>query len=126
MTRTFTLLLAVTQAVRQQQAVAPYTLTNDRGWATAAAVLALVGAIIGGMALVRFAGRIGPGQGRNGATVAVTAGLIAALIGGLLLATADGGPGTGNGVVGAAAALVLGLVGVVEGGLVLARTRRAG
>lgn len=100
-----------------------YGFTPDRVWATAAALLALAGVVIGGLALARANRRLGNG-GRRGATVAVVAGLIAAVNGGLNLAVADGGPGTGNGVVGGAAALVLGMVAAVLGGLVVARSRR--
>jgi hypothetical protein len=99
-------------------------LTPRRFWATAAAGLALVGAVIGGLALRRSANRIGPDNGRLGAIVAVAAGLIALVNGGLNLAMATGDPGTGNGVVGGAAALVLGLIGTPLGGLALARSRR--
>ena len=101
-----------------------YGVTPRRVWATTAAVLALLGAVIGGLALARPASRFGTASGRLGAIVALTAGLIAAVNGGLNLAIANGGPGTGNGVVGAAAALVLGLTGTALGGLALARSGR--
>jgi hypothetical protein len=100
-----------------------YGPTPRRLWASAIAMLALVGVVVGGLALRRSAGRIG--TGRMGAIVALSAGLLAVVNGGLNLAIAKGGPGTGNGVVGAAAALVLGLFGMVLGGLALARRRRA-
>lgn len=105
------------------QSADTYALTFDRVWATAAALLALVGVVAGGLALARANRRVGNG-GRRGATVALVAGLVAAALGGLNLAVADGGPGTGNGVVAGAAALVLGLVAAVLGGLVVARARR--
>ncbi|MGH3389612.1 MAG: DUF6223 family protein [Actinomadura sp.] len=105
--------------------VGAYTLTFDRAWATAAALLALTGAVIGGLALARSIRRIGNG-GRNGAIVALASGLIAVVLGVLNLAVADGGPGTGNGVVGGAIALLLGLTAMVLGGLGLARSRRTG
>lgn len=126
MNQVFAFLLVTTHAPIRLQAVDPYALTSDRLWASLAAIVALMGAIIGGMALSRAARGIGLGKGRNGAIVALTAGLIAAIVGALLLATADGGPGTGNGVVGAAVAVVLGLIAMVEGGLVVARSRRIG
>jgi hypothetical protein len=116
----------VAAQVAEPAAITVYGPTSQRLWATTATLLALVGAVIGGLALARAAGRIGPGKGRNGAIVALVVGLIAAITSGLLLSTADGGPGTGNGVVGAAMALVLGLIAMVEGGLVLARSRRTG
>ena len=110
--------------VSEPAATTVYGLTARRLWATAAAALALVGVVIGGLALRRSAGRIGTSNRRLGATVALAAGLIALVNGGLNLALATGGPGTGNGVVGGAAAVVLGLIGVALGGLALARSRR--
>ena len=101
-----------------------YGLTPRRFWATAAAGLALVGVVIGGLTLRLSASRISTGTGILGANVALAAGGIALVNGGLNLAMATGGPGTGNGVVGGAAALVLGLIGMVLGGLALARSRR--
>jgi hypothetical protein len=139
MKRTFALILAALAAaalfgglvhavlvaahVSEPAATTVYGLTPRRLWATAAAGLALVGVIIGGLAVRRSAG-IGTGNGRLGAIVALTAGMIALVNGGFNLAIATGGPGTGNGVVGAAAALVLGLIGMALGGLALARSRR--
>jgi cation transport ATPase len=111
--------------VSEPATTAVYGLTPRRLWATMVAVLALVGVVIGGLALRRSASRIGAGNGRMGAVVALVAGLIAAFNGGLNLTIAKGGPGSGNGVVGAAAALVLGLIGMVLGGLALARSRRS-
>jgi len=110
--------------VSEPAATTVYGPTPRRLWATAVAVLALVGAVIGGLALARPASRFGTASGRLGAIVALVAGLIAAVNGGLNLAVANGGPGTGNGVVGGAAALVLGLIALVLGGLALARARR--
>ena len=112
--------------VSEPAAVTVYGLTPRRLWATTAAVLALVGVVLGGLALRRSAGGIGTGNGRMGAIAALVAGLIAVVNGGLNLAIATGGPGTGNGVVGGAAALVLGLIGMALGGLALARSRRTG
>ena len=101
-----------------------YGLTLRRLWATAAAAVALVGVVIGGLALARSASRFGTTSGRLGAIVALAAGLIAVVTGGLNLAMANGGPGTGNGVVGGAAAFVLGLIALTLGGLAQARLRR--
>jgi hypothetical protein len=139
MKRTFTLLLAALAAaalfgwlvhavlvvanVSEPAATTVYGMTARRLWATAAAVLALVSVVFGGLALARSAGRIGTGNGRIGAIVALVAGLIAVVNGGLNLTVASGGPGTGNGVVGAAAALVLGLIAMALGGLAMARSR---
>jgi hypothetical protein len=111
--------------VSEPAASTVHGLTPRRAWATASALLGLIGVVIGGLALRRFVGRIGNG-GRKGAIVATAAGVIALVNGGLNLALATGGPGTGNGVVGGAGALVLGLSALVLGGLVLARPRHTG
>jgi hypothetical protein len=99
-------------------------LTLRRLWATTAAMLALVGVVVGAMALALPGSRVGFASGQLGAIVALAAGLIALVNGGVNLAIANGGPGTGNGVVGAAVAFVLGLLAVAIGGLALARRRR--
>ena len=93
-------------------------LTSRRLWALLADLLALVGVIVGGLALVRPASR------RLGALAGLAAGLIAGVNGGLVLAVATGGPGSGNGVIGGAGALVLGVVAMALGGLALVRSRR--
>jgi Family of unknown function (DUF6223) len=111
--------------VSEPAAATVYGLTPKRIWATTVAVLALVGVVVGGLALARPAGRFGTVSGRLGAIVALVAGIIAAVNGELVLATANGGPGSGNGVVGGAGALVLGLIALALGGLALARTRRS-
>jgi len=98
-----------------------YTLTGDRIVATAAALIALAGVIVG--ALARRRGRTGTGTGRRESIVAVAAGFVGMVAGAWVVATADGGPGTGNGIVGGFAALVVGLTAVVLGGLALARAR---
>src|SRR5215469_14717475 len=77
--------------VSEPAATAVYGLTPRRLWATAAAVLALVGVVIGALALARPASRFGTDPGRLGAIVALVAGLIAAVNGGLNLAIAKGG-----------------------------------
>jgi hypothetical protein len=110
--------------VSEPAATTVHGLTPRRLWATTAAVLALAGVVIGGLALARPTSRFGTASGRLGAIVALVVGLIAMVNGGLNLAVANGGPGTGNGVVGAAAALVLGLIAVALGGLALPRCRR--
>ena len=107
--------------VSEPAATTVYGLTSRRLWATTVAVMALVGAVGGGLALARPSSRFGT----LGAIVALVAGLIAGVNGGLVLAFANGGPGTGNGVVGGAGALVLGLIGMALGGLALARSRRS-
>lgn len=109
--------------VSEPAATTVHGLTLRRLWATLAAVLALVGVVIGGIAMYRADRRVG-NHGRRGSIVALVAGLIAGINGGLNLAVASGGPGTGNGVVGGAAAFVLGLTAMALGGVALARSRR--
>jgi hypothetical protein len=111
--------------VSEPAATTVYGMTPRRLWATAVVVLALVGVVIGGLALVRPASRFGTSSGRLGATITLIMGLIAVVNGGLNVAIANGGPGTGNGVVGGAAAFVLGLIALAIGGLALARCRIA-
>jgi len=103
-----------------------YGLTPRRLWATTAAVLALMGVVIGGLAAARPpVSRFGIVDSRRGPIVALALGLTAAVNGFLNLALASGGPGTGNGVVGGAAAFVLGAIAMALGGLALARGRRS-
>ncbi|MHA3775629.1 DUF6223 family protein [Verrucomicrobiota bacterium sgz303538] len=142
MKRTFTLILAALAAaalfgalvhavlvaahVSEPTATTVQGMTPQRLWATTVSVVALVGVIIGGVALARPTGRFGTASGRLGASVALVAGIIAAVNGGLVLAIANGGPGSGNGVVGGAGALVLGLIALALGGLALTRSLRTG
>ncbi|SPF06368.1 DUF6223 family protein [Streptomyces sp. MA5143a] len=109
----------------QSSGVGAYTLTTARFWATAAALLALAGVVIGRRALTRSVRRNGNG-GTKGAITALAVGLITMVGGTVHLAVADGGPGTGNGVVGGGAALLLGLIATVLGWLALGRSRRTG
>lgn len=93
---------------------------------TAAAVLGLVGTLVGARTLRRLQ-RGGSSDGRAhvdrwGAATALALGATSVVGGTLFLLTADGGPGTGNGVVGSAAALLLGPVAIALGAL--ARSRR--
>ena len=106
-------------------AAAVYGMTPERMAASTAALIALIGAVIGGLALVRSARRIG-NNGRRGAIVALVLGPIGLIIGGLVIATADGGVGTGNGVAGGRIAIAVGLIGMALGWLALVRARRAG
>ena len=115
---------AAAQVSDKPPAVTVYTLTPERIAATVAAVLGLIGAVIGGLALARSAGRIGTGNARRGAIVALVLGPIGLVIGGLVVATADGGLGTGNGLGGGVVAMMVGLIGMALGGLALARSRR--
>ena len=100
------------------------TITPERTGAIVATVAGLIGAVIGGLAVARSAGRIGGGNGRRGAIVALVLGPIGLIIGGLVVATADGGIGTGNGLAGGIVAMMVGLIGIALGGLALARSRR--
>jgi hypothetical protein len=115
---------AAAQPSVQPNAATVYTMTPERIAASTAAVLALIGAVIGGLALARSAGRIGAGTRRRGAIVALVLGPIGLVIGGLVVATADGGLGTGNGLAGGVVAMMVGLIGMALGGLALARSRR--
>ena len=88
-----------------------------------AAVVGLIGVVLGGLAVTRAARRIG-GNGRRGAVAAAVAGLISVVVGGLHAANAAGGIGTGNGLAGAIVAMVVGLISMALGGLALTRSRR--
>ena len=114
---------AAAQVSDQPPAARAYTLTPERVAASAAAVVGLIGAVIGGLALAR-ASRTGVGNGRRGALVALVLGPIGLVIGGVVVATADGGLGTGNGIAGGIVAMMVGLIGMGLGGLALARSRR--
>jgi len=117
---------AALHASVQPAAATVYTMTPERIAASTATLVALVGVVIGGLALARSAGRIGNGNGRRGAIVALVLGPIGLVIGGLVVATADGGLGTGNGLGGGVVAMAVGLIGMALGGLALGRSRRAG
>ncbi len=103
-------------------ALGGYVLGTGRTVPSTAAVLGLVGVVVGGLALARSVRRVG--DRRAGAVAALVLGLVGAVVGGVHAANAGGGPGTGNGLVGAVAAVALGLVAAVLGGLVLVRSRR--
>ncbi|PYC68117.1 hypothetical protein C7C45_19660 [Micromonospora arborensis] len=117
---------AAAHASVQPAAAAVLAMSSGRLGASVAALLGLVGAVIGGLALARPASRVGTGTGRLGAVLALAAGLTAMALGGVVVATSDSGIGTGNGRGGAFVALAVGLVSVVLGGLALGRSRRAG
>jgi hypothetical protein len=117
---------AAAHASVQPAAASVYTMTPERIAASAAAVVGLIGAVIGGLALARSSGRIGNGNGRRGAIVALVLGPIGLVIGGLVVGTADGGLGTGNGLGGGVVAMTVGLIGMALGGLALARSRHTG
>ncbi|MFJ9444662.1 DUF6223 family protein [Kitasatospora sp. NPDC101235] len=102
------------------------TLSAGRIGAIVAALLALTGAVGGGLSLARSTGRIGTGPGRGGAVLALVTGPLGMALGGLVAATASGGLGTGNGLGGALVALLVGLVSTVLGAATLARLRHTG
>ena len=111
---------AAAQVSAQPAAAGVYTMSPGRVEAILAAVVGLLGTVIGGLALARSVRRIGNG-GRRGALAALVLGPIGLVIGGLVVATADGGVGTGNGLAGGVVAMMLGLSGTALGGLALAR-----
>ncbi|GAA3045536.1 hypothetical protein GCM10017562_03580 [Streptomyces roseofulvus] len=115
-----------TRASVEPLAADAYELTAGRLVGTAAALVALVGVVVGALALTRSARRIGDGRGKRGALVSLVAGLLGIVVGVVNLAVADGGPGTGNGVLGGALAVLFGVVAAVLGRLALVRSRRAG
>jgi hypothetical protein len=117
---------AAAHAKVQASDVSVYTMSLGRTGALVAAVVGLIGAVIGGLALARSAGRTGSGNGRRGAIAALVLGPIGLVIGGLVVAAADGGLGTGNGLGGGVVAMVVGLIGIALGGLALTRSRRTG
>ena len=94
-----------------------YGMTSGRLVATLSAVLALLGVVMGAIAVFR---PTGPTYLRIGAIVA---GLIGDVFGGIRVMTASG-IGTGGGRAGAIVALILGLIAVALGGFAFARSRR--
>jgi len=110
-----------TPAAAQPDAVPVFAMTPGRLGASMAALVALIGMVIGGLALAR-ARRTG--DGLRGGVVALVAGLIGSALGALVVATAGGGLGTGHGLGGGIVALVAGSISVVLGGLARARSRR--
>lgn len=105
-------------------AIDPYAMTSGRFVGAVAALVALGGVVIAGVALARPSGRIRIGNREGWAAAALVAGLTGVLLGGLVVAAADGGPGTGDGIVGGVAALVIGVVATVLGWLARTRSRR--
>jgi len=99
-------------------------LTPGRFWGTLSALLALLGVVLGGLALSRASRPDRAAGARRLAAVPLVLGAIGLAGGGAVLAAAEGGPGTGYGVVGAGASVVLGLASALLGGLALARSRR--
>jgi hypothetical protein len=92
-------------------------MTEGRARANVEALVGLISAIVGGLAI-----RSG---GRTGGMVALVLGLIAAIFGAMHIA-ASTGFGTGGGKAGAIIAVVLALIGIILGGLTLFRSSRSG
>src|SRR5262245_2485037 len=63
---------------------------SGRAGATVAALVALIGVIVGGLALGRSRAGIGAGKGRDGAVVALVTSLMGMALAGLHLATSNG------------------------------------
>ncbi|MEV4756593.1 DUF6223 family protein [Micromonospora sp. NPDC049559] len=105
-------------------AASVYTMSPGRIGAALAAVVALVGVVVGWFARTRAAGRTGTGSGRREAVVALLLGLIGAAVGAVVVVISDGGLGTGNGRGGGIVAILVGLVAMAVAGLALARSRR--
>jgi hypothetical protein len=116
-------LIVLAAQVSAQPTAGSYGMTSGRLVASTSAILALIGVVIGVLALVRPSGRFGTASGRLGAIAALAGGLIGTLLGGWITLTA-GGIGTGGGLAGAIVALVLGLIAIILGGLALSRSRR--
>ncbi|MEV3991398.1 DUF6223 family protein [Streptomyces sp. NPDC049837] len=109
----------------QPVAASVYTVSVGRVGASLSALVGLLGAVTGGLALARPTrqGRVGTWARRNGAVTALAAGLVAVVVGGAVAATADGGLGTGNGLGGAYFAMALGLIALILGRLARSRSR---
>jgi uncharacterized membrane protein YeaQ/YmgE (transglycosylase-associated protein family) len=117
---------AAARASVEPAAATVYTMSPGRIGALLAIAVGLIGAIIGGRAFARSAGRAGTGKEQRSTLVALVLGAIALLVGGLVVASADGGLGTGHGLGGGVAAMMVGLVGMTLGGMARARFRRHG
>jgi hypothetical protein len=108
---------AVAEVSAQSPDPTSYGMTSGRLIATSAAVLALIGVIVGAMGVFR--------PGRIGGIAALAAGLVGTIVGGWVIATAVTF-GAGGGRAGGIVALVLGLIALALGGLTLVRYRRTG
>ncbi|GAA4897206.1 DUF6223 family protein [Streptomyces coeruleoprunus] len=111
----------------QPAAASVYTVSVGRVGASLSALVGLLGALSGALALTRSTrqGRVGTWARRNGSLTALAAGLVAVAVGGVVAATADGGLGTGNGLGGAYFAVLLGLLALTLGWLARSGPRRA-
>ncbi|SEC12542.1 DUF6223 family protein [Streptomyces sp. TLI_105] len=119
---------AAAEAAVQPVAASVYTLSVGRVGASVAALVGLLGAVNGGLALARTTGRgrLRTWARRNGSATALAAGPIAVVVGTAVAVTADGGLGTGNGLGGAYVAVLVGLVAVALGWRARSRARRTG
>jgi hypothetical protein len=106
--------MSVQHLIAASTAATP-TLTGDRMVATSAVLVALAGAVLGGLAVARGNRRL--------STAALVAGVAGLVTGVIVVITADGGPGTGNGIVGGYAAVAIGLAAAGLGGIARSRTR---
>jgi hypothetical protein len=109
---------------RQAVAVSVYDMSTGRVTAIVAALLGLIGMVVGGQTLWRSKGHRRSAIGLRAAVVALAAGMIGTALGAVVVATADGGLGTGNGLGGALVAILFGVLGMVLGGQAWARHRR--
>ncbi|WP_159846978.1 DUF6223 family protein [Nocardia sp. CY41] len=114
---------ATAHASAQPTAAAVTTLSTGRLAGSAAALIAVLGVVVGALAVARV-GRFGTRA--SDAVIAAVAGLTGMVVGGFVVLTADGGLGTGNGLGGGVVAMTVGLIGMVLGGTALIRFRRAG
>jgi hypothetical protein len=105
-----------TTAALLAQPVVAVSVPGGRVGPTIAALVGVVGVVIGWRTLRRH------GRFSSRPTTVVGIGVATVVAGVTFLVLADGGPGTGNGVVGSSAAVTLGLIAMVLGAL--ARTRR--
>jgi hypothetical protein len=88
---------------------------------TVAAVVGLIGVVIGGSALARSRRA---GSARLRSVAAGVAGVISVVVGGLHAANSAGGFGTGNGLAGAIVGIVVGLISMALGASAWVRSRR--
>ncbi|MFI8914627.1 DUF6223 family protein [Streptomyces sp. NPDC053513] len=119
---------AAAEPAVQPVAASVYTLSVGRVASSMAALVGLLGAVNGGLALARTAGRgrLRAWARRNGSVTALVAGPIAVAVGTVVAVTADGGLGTGNGLGGAYVAVLVGLAAVALGWRARSGTRRTG
>ncbi|WP_030692996.1 DUF6223 family protein [Streptomyces globisporus] len=119
---------AAAEPALQPVAASVHTVSVGRVGASSAALVGLLGAAGGGLALARPTGRghLRAWARRNGSATALVAGPVAVVAGAAVAVTADGGLGTGNGLGGAYVAVLVGLVSVALGRRARSRTRRTG